>query len=160
VTPEASSPHRFGFGGLPPRFPLARAATAFASLVTRPPRRPSATAAGFLRDISTNRQRGVTKRLTVTVRRHWPVNVDADVLIAGAAQRLVFGHLLAEVVGCEAVNLASRALRLRQQASESLGVACKSGAELVGRELCEEASLLIHGLIIPNRLGYVKLAKC
>lgn len=38
-----------GLGGLPPRLPLARAASALASDVTFPPLRPRATAAGFLR---------------------------------------------------------------------------------------------------------------
>ena len=39
----------FGFGGRPPFAPFARAAWVFASDVTCPPVRPSATAAGFLR---------------------------------------------------------------------------------------------------------------
>jgi hypothetical protein len=39
----------FCFGGLPPLAPFARAAAVLASDVTRPPLRPKATAAGFLR---------------------------------------------------------------------------------------------------------------
>jgi hypothetical protein len=39
---------RFGFGGRPPRFPLALAAVALASDVAFPPFRPRLTAAGFL----------------------------------------------------------------------------------------------------------------
>jgi hypothetical protein len=40
------------FGGLPPFLPLARAASALASLVALPPLRPNATAAGFLRGMA------------------------------------------------------------------------------------------------------------
>ena len=39
--------YAFGFGGRPPRLPFSRAAAALASDVTRPPLRPSDTAAGF-----------------------------------------------------------------------------------------------------------------
>lgn len=42
----------FSFRGRPPLAPLARAASALASLVTFPPLRPSATAAGFLRGMA------------------------------------------------------------------------------------------------------------
>jgi hypothetical protein len=142
--------------GRPPRLPFLRAAAALASLVTLPPFRPRATAAGFLRGIASYGQRGLAQRLAVCVGRNRSSDMRSDRLIVGMAQRLVFGHLATEVVGGEPVDLAASALGFREQAAEADGVARVAGAELVRRELCEEPLFLSHVRILPNRLGFVK----
>jgi hypothetical protein len=95
--------------------------------------------------LTADRQRGIAHRLPVTVGRDRAIDVGADLVVRSAAQRLVFGHFRAEIVSREAVDLAAGALSLRQHRGESGSVAGEAGAELVGRELCEEACLIRHG---------------
>lgn len=141
--------------GRPPLRPFLRAAVALASDVTLPPLRPKSTAAGFLRGIASNRQCGVTHGLPVSVGRHGPCDMRADLVVAGVAQGVVFRDLRSQVVGGEAVDLAARALRLLQQSAKALGVAGIACAKLVGGELAEEVYFR-HAPIKPNRLGFVK----
>jgi hypothetical protein len=146
------------FFGLPPFWPLTRAASALASLRALPPFRPSATAAGFLRGTA-DRQRGIPERLAFGVGRDRAVDVGADLVVGGAAQAGVFGHTVTEIVGGEAVHLLAGALSLGEHPAEAVGVASESSPELVRRELCEEASLFSHRWTIPNRLGFVNRVK-
>lgn len=119
------------FRGLPPFLPFLRAAAALASVValppTFPPRRPNATACGFLRGTANQGAR----------------DMRADALIAGVAQRLVLGDAGAQGVGGEPVDLRAGALSLLQHGPELGGVPSVSGPQLVRRELCEE--VVRHG---------------
>lgn len=146
----------FGFGGRPPLAPLARAASDLAAERILPPLRPKATADGFFL-LTANAQRGVSQGVTVFVGRDGTVHMGANVLVAGMAQGLVFGRLVAQVVGCKAVHLTARAFRLLEQRAQALSVSGVLGAQLVRGELAKE-SAFVHVPIKPNRLGFVKWA--
>lgn len=158
--------------GLPPLLPFSRAALVLARVLDLPPFRPSSAAASLkpiseiaspnvsystywpLRFMASNFQRGLSECLTVGIGRHGTIDVRADCVVGGVAEGFVFGHLAAQVIGSEPVDLAARALSLLQQRAQTDGVACESGAELVGRELCEEARLCCHGQDITQPLGF------
>lgn len=141
------------FFGRPPFAPLMRAASAFAADVACPPLRPMVTKMD-LRGMAANCERGIAKRLALTVGRHGAHDMGADRVVAGVAQRVVLGHLGAEVVGREAVGLLAGAFSLGEQVTQAVGIARETGAELVRRELCEVASLDVHALEInPSGLG-------
>lgn len=143
------------FFGRPPRLPFSRAAEALASERTCPPLRPNSTAAGFLRGTA-NAQRRVAQRLAFGVGRDGAADIGADLVVTRVAQGLILSDLQAQIVSGETVDLSAGALCLHQQRAEANGIAGKSGAELVWRELREEPCFLSHhGYIIPNRLGFV-----
>jgi len=100
-----------GFFGRPPLAPFRRAAVALAPDVTRPPLRPRATAAGFLRDMG--KQRGIT--------RH--------------GESLKGRDTIAELTGGKAVHLSASTLRSSQHEAQASSVLGVLRAELIGREL-------------------------
>jgi hypothetical protein len=101
----------FCFGGLPPLAPFARAAAVLASDVTRPPLRPKATAAGFLRGM------GFVPAVDVLLRQgldafHWQGGDLARQFVeardvSGFQRGVAFGHQVA-AVRVHARNLPNR----------------------------------------------------
>jgi hypothetical protein len=141
ITPLGVYSSRF-LRGRPPFFPFRRAASDLASLLTRPPRRPSATAAGFFRGMALHQEAiGLIERDAFFASRGvvvWldPVgvvhvsSVGALGLLKGFAQALslVFSGLF-DVFGFE-----------------------PNGQDLIGASRC----VVCHRSIKPNRLGFVK----
>lgn len=147
--------------GRPPFAPFRRAAAALASDVTLPPRRPSATAAGFLR-ATASRQRASAERLPDAVRRHAslrltelgePISgqllrraqVFGDGRIVGGADGEVDAGLFAPEVSGHAANLTAGALSLCGESGQLRGVGGVLAADVV----------VSHALIKPDRLGFV-----
>lgn len=117
------------FRGLPPFLPFSRAASALASLVTCPPFRPSATAAGFLRDTA------------------WPREVGAQFSVIHLCKAAVVAYQLRQLVKGVAIDLTARAFGFGPQCFQPGGV------------LGVLASDVVHAGIKPNRLGFVNRVK-
>jgi hypothetical protein len=128
---------RFGFGGRPPRFPLALAAAALASDVAFPPLRPRLTAAAFL--LTAYRQRGLTQGLARLVGRgqqeqglHAIVGAGVEAVSLQHGRRDTAQHVREFAGLCQreddgAVGVGWR-FRHRQDYTEPLGF-CQVGAK-------------------------------
>ncbi len=129
--------------GRPPLAPLARAAAVLASERTLPPRRPNATAAGFLRDI------GIL------------ANVERADAAQGASVEATIEHPRTGKTANERMPLGGNLVHrqnvdsfgglpgLGQCAGQRLGHLLRGAFERGG--LCRQ-----HGTIKPYRLGFVK----
>jgi hypothetical protein len=169
--------HFGGFLGRPPLRPFSRAAALLASEVTCPPRRPNATAAGFLRGIGGLQFAQSCGHLLAHVGK-----VRHQFSVGGCGQATVVGGALGELFHGVAVRL------LRGLAGgghhhliEGAGVSCELGADslpivakvgggsgITGRLLGVELLILAgagrfvwaeHTHIKPNRLGFVNPLK-
>lgn len=171
-----------GLRGLPPLAPLARAASDLASERTFPPLRPKATAAGFLRGIGASQSVSGSEGGVVAVasgahllalcwrpRRHLLRQLAAELFVRAEG---VFGgllgalsHALNTVEPCglmdvrpllhwQAVqqprNMLSAAVLYGQRVVPETPEAELDGGAAVGKEAFR------HGLIKPDRLGFVK----
>lgn len=114
------------FSGRPPRLPFRRAAAAFAAEVTRPPFRPNATAAAFLRGTA-DYQRGLSQGLPDVIWRHGQ----------GQGHQVREGRIQLETAFCAGVH----------EQAQAGGFGVEVGDPLTIGE--------IHKRTIPNRLGSV-----
>lgn len=131
------------FFGLPPLAPLARAASALAADFTCPPLRPSDTAAGFLGDMLSRKTGAVEATFGELAQ------VGAHIGIAQRGETVIVGNQDGQLVGGVAPNPLARAGGLRQHRLQALCAPSVLAAEQL------VAVRVRHGLIKPNRLGFV-----
>lgn len=135
----------FFFRGRPPLRPLTRAASALALLVACPPRRPSATAAGFLGGIDQQSVRFVEGDPFGA--RHGKIFWRNAVAIWGIRSASV-------VALCHRQRLTERCgLVFSELFTKTIGMVVPDMQDGVG------ACLSHHAVNIPYRLGYVKWAE-